>query len=112
MGCSIYGNLIQWFSAFVSNSTAFYSFRPIIGQQILKRACSLRSELKTFLCYLSDEKVDELANDIYVFVGECVTNVEEPERVGELSRAFGEMHAQLCNLGFRPEFFSVMPFLS
>ena len=29
-------------------------------------------------------------------------------QVAATSFAFGEMHAQLCNLGFRPDFFSVI----
>jgi hypothetical protein len=29
-------------------------------------------------------------------------------KVAATSFAFGEMHAQLCNLGFRPDFFSAI----
>ncbi|KAI1730021.1 hypothetical protein Ddc_02696 [Ditylenchus destructor] len=86
----------------------FKNAKPVIGQQILKRACSLRSEIKMFLSCLSEEKVEELANDIHTFVTECVINLEEPEKVSSLSRAFGQMHAQLCQMGFRPEFFSTI----
>ncbi|KAI1717076.1 hypothetical protein DdX_06804 [Ditylenchus destructor] len=86
----------------------FKNAKPVIGQQILKRACSLRSEIKMFLSCLAEEKVEELANDIHTFVTECVINLEEPEKVSSLSRAFGQMHAQLCQMGFRPEFFSTI----
>uniref|UniRef100_A0A915D105 Globin family profile domain-containing protein n=1 Tax=Ditylenchus dipsaci TaxID=166011 RepID=A0A915D105_9BILA len=86
----------------------FKNAKPIVGQHILKRACSLRSEIKVFLSYLTDEKVEELATDIYVFVTECVASLEEPERVSALSKAFGQMHAALCQMGFRPEFFSTI----
>jgi hypothetical protein len=56
-------------------------FRPIIGHQILKRACTLRSEFKSFLAHLREEKVDELALDIYKLVTECVAFVELPSKV-------------------------------
>jgi hypothetical protein len=90
----------------------------------LKRACTLRSEFKSFLSHLRDDKSEELANDIYKLVTECVANVEMPSKVLQMnplnsfipinfkvaatSFAFGEMHAQLCNLGFRPDFFSAI----
>lgn len=42
-----------------------YNFRPTIGQQILKRACTLRSEMKSFLAYLNEDRVEELAQELH-----------------------------------------------
>lgn len=56
-------------------------FRPAIGHHILKRASALRSEFKSFIGHLREEKVDELANDIYKLVTECVAHVELPSKV-------------------------------
>jgi hypothetical protein len=86
----------------------FKSAKPTLGQLILKRACSLRSDIKMFISYLPEEKVEELATDIYNFITNCVNNIEDPDKIGDISIHFGEMHAQLCNLGFRPEFFSTI----
>uniref|UniRef100_A0AC34F503 Globin family profile domain-containing protein n=1 Tax=Panagrolaimus sp. ES5 TaxID=591445 RepID=A0AC34F503_9BILA len=86
----------------------YKSAKPTLGQLILKRACSLRSDIKMFISYLPEEKVEELANDIYNFITDCVNNIEDPDKIGDISIHFGEMHAQLCNCGFRPEFFSTI----
>lgn len=56
-------------------------FRPSIGHAIFKRACSLRSDFRMFLSHLNDEQLDELANDIYILVTECVANVEYAAKV-------------------------------
>uniref|UniRef100_A0A914DF78 Globin family profile domain-containing protein n=1 Tax=Acrobeloides nanus TaxID=290746 RepID=A0A914DF78_9BILA len=82
--------------------------KSTIGHQILKRACVLRPDVKMFISYLSPDKVDELANDVYAYLTDCVNNIEDQEKVKEISWHFGEIHAQLCNYGFRPEFFSTI----
>uniref|UniRef100_F1LCQ5 Globin domain-containing protein n=1 Tax=Ascaris suum TaxID=6253 RepID=F1LCQ5_ASCSU len=84
----------------------FKAARPPIGQQILKRACILRSEMRLFLAHLPDDMVDELAIDLYTFISNCVENIDDPDRVNALARAFGEQHAALCSLGFRPDYFA------
>uniref|UniRef100_A0A183CEF2 GLOBIN domain-containing protein n=1 Tax=Globodera pallida TaxID=36090 RepID=A0A183CEF2_GLOPA len=86
----------------------FRNAKSAIGSQILKRASALRPEFKSFVGHLREEKADELANDIFSLITECVANVEFPSKVAATSFAFGEMHAQLCQMGFRPEYFSVI----
>ncbi|KAI6177622.1 hypothetical protein M3Y97_00927900 [Aphelenchoides bicaudatus] len=86
----------------------FKHAKPTIGQQILKRACTLRSEMKTFLAYLNEDKVEELSQELHNFVTDCVNNIENAECITEISRQFGRMHVQLCNYGFRPEYFSIV----
>lgn len=56
-------------------------FRPTMGQQILKRACTLRSEMKGFLAYLEENKVEELAQELHNFVTDCVNNIENADNV-------------------------------
>jgi len=46
------------------------TFRPAVGSQILKRACSLRSEIKSFMNMLGEEKLAQLASEIHIFVTE------------------------------------------
>uniref|UniRef100_A0A7E4VL03 GLOBIN domain-containing protein n=1 Tax=Panagrellus redivivus TaxID=6233 RepID=A0A7E4VL03_PANRE len=82
--------------------------KPSMAQLVLKRACTLRSDIKMFLSYLPEERVEELASDIYNFITDCVNNIEEPEKIAEISTRFGEAQAALCNVGFRPEFFSTI----
>jgi hypothetical protein len=55
--------------------------RPTVGQQILKRACTLRSEMKVFLAYLNEDRVEELANELHNFITDCVNNIENAELV-------------------------------
>uniref|UniRef100_A0A914HQ44 Globin family profile domain-containing protein n=1 Tax=Globodera rostochiensis TaxID=31243 RepID=A0A914HQ44_GLORO len=86
----------------------FRNAKSAIGSQILKRASALRPEFKSFVGHLREEKADELANDIFSLITECVANIEFPSKVAATSFAFGEMHAQLCQMGFRPEYFSVI----
>ncbi|KAL3106918.1 hypothetical protein niasHT_010833 [Heterodera trifolii] len=86
----------------------FRNAKSAIGPQILKRASALRAEFKSFIGHLQEEKADELANDIFSLITECVANIELPSKVAATSFAFGEMHAQLCHFGFRPEFFSTI----
>lgn len=52
-----------------------------MGQLILKRACSLRSEIRSFLSHLSSEKVDELANEFYSFLSDCVDKTDDADSV-------------------------------
>ncbi|KAE9554483.1 hypothetical protein FO519_002294 [Halicephalobus sp. NKZ332] len=87
---------------------SYKNAKKTIGHLILKRACSLRSEIKIFISYLSEEKVEELATNIYNFITESVNNIEDPEKISEISTRFGSTYAQLCNYGFRPEFFSTI----
>ncbi|VDK51880.1 unnamed protein product [Anisakis simplex] len=81
-----------------------------MGNQIIKRACILRSEIRVFLNNLPEEVVDELASDLYTFISNCVENIDDPDKltleVNTLARAFGEQHAQLCSVGFRPDYFA------
>uniref|UniRef100_A0A915ALN3 NADP-dependent oxidoreductase domain-containing protein n=3 Tax=Parascaris TaxID=6254 RepID=A0A915ALN3_PARUN len=84
----------------------FKAARPLVGQQILKRACILRSEMRLFLAHLSVDMVDELATDLYSFISNCVENIDDTERINVMARAFGEQHAALCSLGFRPDYFA------
>ncbi|VDD91371.1 unnamed protein product, partial [Enterobius vermicularis] len=58
----------------------FKAAKPNIGQSILKRACALRSEMRTFLARLSNEKVKLI------------------------SKNFGERLARLSSVGFRPDY--------
>lgn len=34
-----------------------------------------------FISYLSPDKVDELANDVYAYLTDCVNNIEDQEKV-------------------------------
>lgn len=54
-----------------------------MGQQILKRACTLRSEMKIFLAYLDENKVEELAQELHNFVTYCVNNIENGDCVSD-----------------------------
>jgi hypothetical protein len=42
---------------------------------------------------MNEEKLDELANDLYILVTECVANVDQSARVASMSFGFGEIHA-------------------
>ncbi|CAD5215504.1 unnamed protein product [Bursaphelenchus okinawaensis] len=82
--------------------------KPTIGPLILKRACALRPEIKPFLGCLPQDRVDELGSNLYNFVTECVNNIDSADTITEISKDFGRMHVQLCNYGFRPDFFSII----
>ncbi|KAI6240086.1 hypothetical protein M3Y99_00493500 [Aphelenchoides fujianensis] len=82
--------------------------KPTIGHQILKRATTIRSEMKNFLAYLSEDRVEELAAELTNFITDCVNNIESAENITEISKMFGRMHVPLCNYGFRPDFFSII----
>ncbi|KAI6215335.1 hypothetical protein M3Y94_00373700 [Aphelenchoides besseyi] len=82
--------------------------KPTIGHQILKRATTLRSEMKNFLAYLSEDRVEELAAELYNFISDCVLNIENADIITEISKMFGRLHVSLCNYGFRPEYFSII----
>ncbi|VDM25026.1 unnamed protein product [Toxocara canis] len=84
----------------------FKAARPPIGQHIIKRACILRSEIRLFLVHLPDEMVDDLASELYRFISNCVENIDDPDKVNALARAFGEQYAELCSVGFRPDYFA------
>lgn len=68
----------------------FKNAKPLLGTQILKRACSLRSEIKVFLTYLSEEKMDELARDIFVFITESVASIDDPDKVNEIYEIYDQ----------------------
>ena len=55
--------------------------RPNLRQLILKRCCVLRGEMRTFLTRLPNEKLDETASDFYMFLADCVDNIDEAEKV-------------------------------
>ncbi|TKR77740.1 hypothetical protein L596_018657 [Steinernema carpocapsae] len=82
--------------------------KPTIGQQIIKRACSLRSEMRAFIAHLPEETVDQMGKDIFQLITQSVGSIDDPERVTVLSQHYGEKQAELCAVGFRPEFFSAI----
>ncbi|CAD5221402.1 unnamed protein product [Bursaphelenchus xylophilus] len=86
----------------------FKRAKPTIGSLILKRACALRPEIKPFLGSLPQDRVEELGSNLYNFVTECVNNVDSADTITEISKDFGRIHVQLCNYGFRPDFFSII----
>uniref|UniRef100_A0A914MMP0 Uncharacterized protein n=1 Tax=Meloidogyne incognita TaxID=6306 RepID=A0A914MMP0_MELIC len=81
---------------------------PIIGHKILKRASTLRNELKIFANNLNKETTNKLEENIFRLVVNCVANVDFPSKVASNSFAFGEFFAQFCIFGFRPDFFSTI----
>uniref|UniRef100_A0A0N5AAD3 GLOBIN domain-containing protein n=1 Tax=Syphacia muris TaxID=451379 RepID=A0A0N5AAD3_9BILA len=82
----------------------FKAAKPNMGQLILKRACSLRGEIRSFLSHLSSEKVDDLAIEFYNFLSDCVEKTDDAESVKSISKKFGEHLANLSSSGFRPDY--------
>uniref|UniRef100_A0A915PEW0 Uncharacterized protein n=1 Tax=Meloidogyne floridensis TaxID=298350 RepID=A0A915PEW0_9BILA len=87
---------------------SFRNAKPIIGHKILKRASTLRNELKIFVNNLTKEITNKLEENIFRLVVNCFANVDFPSKVASNSFAFGEFFAQFCILGFRPDFFSTI----
>uniref|UniRef100_A0A914LQT3 Uncharacterized protein n=1 Tax=Meloidogyne incognita TaxID=6306 RepID=A0A914LQT3_MELIC len=87
---------------------SFRNAKPIIGHKILKRASTLRNELKIFVNNLNNETTNKLEENIFRLVVNCVANVDFPSKVASNSFAFGEFFAQFCVFGFRPDFFSTI----
>nr|CAD2167135.1 unnamed protein product [Meloidogyne enterolobii] len=87
---------------------SFRNAKPIIGHKILKRASTLRNELKIFVNNLNKETTNKLEENIFRLVVNCVANVDFPSKVASNSFAFGEFFAQFCVFGFRPDFFSTI----
>ena len=67
-------------------------FRVTLGQLILKRACSGRTDIKMFVSYLPEEKVEELANDIFNFVTDCVNNIDDSDEGRATTNHLGAKH--------------------
>ncbi|KAF7626014.1 hypothetical protein Mgra_00009818 [Meloidogyne graminicola] len=87
---------------------SFRDAKPLIGQKILRRACTLRNEFKIFLNNLNNELMDQLAMNIFRLLTDCVVNIDFPFKIASTSSAFGKIFAQLCIFGFRPDLFSVI----
>ncbi|KAK0416911.1 hypothetical protein QR680_012746 [Steinernema hermaphroditum] len=86
----------------------FRAAKSTIGPQILKRACGLRSEMRAFVSHLPEESVEQLGKDVFQLISQCVASLDDPDRVSALSQHFGEKQAELCAIGFRPEYLSAL----
>nr|CAD2175568.1 unnamed protein product [Meloidogyne enterolobii] len=67
---------------------SFRNAKPIIGHKILKRASTLRNELKIFANNLNKETTNKLEENIFRLVVNCVANVDFPSKVASNSFAF------------------------
>ncbi|CAJ0596674.1 unnamed protein product [Cylicocyclus nassatus] len=86
----------------------FKAARPTMGDAILKRAASNRSEFRSFMSRLNDQQTEHMGKQFYSLIAESVENIERAELIQQHARAFGETYAGLCQLGFRPDFFSAL----
>uniref|UniRef100_A0A1I8AUI3 Ras-GEF domain-containing protein n=1 Tax=Steinernema glaseri TaxID=37863 RepID=A0A1I8AUI3_9BILA len=82
--------------------------KPFIGPQILKRACAQRPEMRAFVSHLPDETLEQMGKDIHQLIAQCVASIEDADRITALSHAYGEKQADLCGVGFRPEYLSAI----
>uniref|UniRef100_A0A915PT58 Globin family profile domain-containing protein n=1 Tax=Setaria digitata TaxID=48799 RepID=A0A915PT58_9BILA len=80
----------------------------ITAGRILMRINQQRSDFKAYRDNLTQEQLESLTNLLSDYLSSVIENVDDAEKVKEISMQYGSMHVKLRLNGFKPDFFATM----
>ncbi|VIO90213.1 Uncharacterized protein BM_BM8082 [Brugia malayi] len=80
----------------------------ITAKRILMRVNQQRPDFKMYKDNLTPEQIDSLINLLNDYLSAVIDNIDDVEKVKELSMNYGLKHVSLRLNGFKPDFFAAM----
>ncbi|KAM3724733.1 Uncharacterized protein ACO02O_07852 [Dirofilaria immitis] len=80
----------------------------ITAKRILMRINQQRPDFKTYKDNLTPEQTDSLTDLLNEYLSSVIENIDDVEKVKELSMNYGAKHVSLRLIGFKPDFFAAL----